>query len=872
MAWRKYGVVCLIVLIGLDCSIPLGFAQSPKRASLPDGVSVSLGSDTFQLVTQCLGVGFTSDSKQVVAISQQSVSSWVIESGASVTRWNFPRTSENARYHITADGRMLLVMQMAAEQFGTIERFELPTGKELPALKLGTGGKIRISEDGLYIFVEKSDETRIIRSETGGTVTTLSTISDIKRFQTSTDAKVFAILSYSGGVVVHQQGLPSWTLDPPMGGNYCALAVSADGKFLATAAYRTTDDDRKIALPIRIWNIAERRSILEAINTDWFGEFPHRMMFSPDARTVYAGDGGHIRGWSVATGKIVFRAEPNWGWTGNLQISPDGNYLAVCYGARPVVWDLRTGKQPNALRGHVGPVSEIAISPDGQLAATTSYARKEILLWNATSGQLLGELQAPFARSVPGASVIPGRLTINFDSNGQTLLSVNEASGTMGPLRIWDVKTQQLLREVASVERFKPQCGLTTAGLFRLTEGHAELLNLSTGKPLWRHATPKRTGECFISRDDRRVLAEDEPNHCVLWDAQTGRVLDRFDGEPLGLTADPNRYLVRQSPTEIVVRQVGVAPRVLPVAIPVTDDTSLVHAAGALLVEPATVDDRVGYRVWNLLTQQRISWCPMPIQDVEPQIFVPVNNDFARSLAVSSDGRRLAAVNERELLVWEICSGQILLNHTIEFGKPTMIRFSPNSERLFIAHAKNDLGTPVYGWDIVPEPNQPIIRAGKLTDQTIRQLDSFLGSMAPSAALAVDQFLKEPTTAFDYARAVVRPATHSEEQGYTLLIQNLSAAAYRDRASAMRNLRDAGWRAEAALREAVRATESVEAYERLSQLLVRPDYRPHRAIAILERLNTPASWKLIREIAAGKSSATTTQEAERALLRAPILP
>jgi WD40 repeat protein len=124
----------------------------------------------------------------------------------------------------------------------------------------------------------------------------------------------------------------------------------------------------------------------------------------------------------------------------HLAFSPDGKTLAVGCGEVVKLIDPRTGKEVGSLSGHARPVHSLAFSPDGKLLATGGGGHKggeqagEVRVWDAATGKPKfspawwkgGDVQA-----------------VAFSPDGKRL-----AAGGLQGLRVWDVATAKLEKEV----------------------------------------------------------------------------------------------------------------------------------------------------------------------------------------------------------------------------------------------------------------------------------------------------------------------------------------------------------------------------------------------------------------------------------------
>jgi WD40 repeat protein len=149
------------------------------------------------------------------------------------------------------------------------------------------------------------------------------------------------------------------------------ITASTDGTRVASVA----DDHR-----VLVWETATSKVVARPAPLP---EGAEAVAFSPDATTVYAGDGaGTLRAFDIATGKppSTWR-DPPFAYKGKgiaaVCVSPDGRTLYVGFGvwhddATPnpadgkiLLVDSATGKQVGELSGLTGSIISLALSSDG---------------------------------------------------------------------------------------------------------------------------------------------------------------------------------------------------------------------------------------------------------------------------------------------------------------------------------------------------------------------------------------------------------------------------------------------------------------------------------------------------------------------------
>lgn len=176
-------------------------------------------------------------------------------------------------------------------------------------------------------------------------------------------------------------------------------------------------------------------------------EAAEAVAFSPDGRTVVAGDVNDTRGvtpwrygtvvaWDVATGRVLWSRRNHAGWVHALAFSPDGRELAVGQEDGQVrIRDAHTGRLVRAVTIYGGleanalTYEALAYRPDGVLATGTWSGI--VQLWNPRTGKQLG--QSALVAQSPVSSIAFNPHVPFFATTG----------GSDGLTKLWSPKTVQ---------------------------------------------------------------------------------------------------------------------------------------------------------------------------------------------------------------------------------------------------------------------------------------------------------------------------------------------------------------------------------------------------------------------------------------------
>jgi WD40 repeat protein len=239
--------------------------------------------------------------------------------------------------------------------------------------------------------------------------------------------------AYQQRVVQRSKSLPRFLRVTP---NYKehveAVAVSPDGRLLATASEDNADDGiltgrrprERMPFIVRLWELETGRlhRSLAGIFTNVAG-----LAFSPDGTGLAANDGPAVLLCDVATGEWKQRLAGHSGDVTCLAWAADGSVLASGgQDGQLRLWDAAGGQERARLTGHAGAVHGVAFAPDSRTIASGG-ADGTVRLWSLAGSCELAALHAHHGRV----------RCVCFSADGETLATGGEDASGAGEVYLW---------------------------------------------------------------------------------------------------------------------------------------------------------------------------------------------------------------------------------------------------------------------------------------------------------------------------------------------------------------------------------------------------------------------------------------------------
>jgi RNA polymerase sigma factor (sigma-70 family) len=823
---------------------PKATAQRPQTASaaraptdaadapLPAGVLTRLGSTRLRHGDRVVDLAFLPDGKTLAAADKGSIRLWDTATGREVRRFGDGTLKSMS---LSADGKRLA---SSPEHFGPFRVWDVRTGRLVRTIDGPNWSTVVLSPDGKRLAAISANAQRsglgsavhLWDVDTGQKLHHLDKHTDIAwSLAFSPDGKRL----YSGGadctirVWDVASGREQGRIEKHHG-KVCHLTVSPDGKWLASigmhydkyhVSWRSWDTYNRVSL----WSTATLDKVRDLVGPGVANNqngFPSEgfaaVAFTPDSKTVVTtGVQNVVRLWDVATGKErqKFRLPGTMPCT--VAVSPDGSKLAVGDNVLHLL-DIKTGRDLLPQPGHQARLTAVASSGDGRTFATAGGDRT-IRLWDRSTGREVRRIDCDTAA-----------LCLGFISGGRQLVS----SGGDRHTRVWEVATGREVRRFPGVA-CDPGTGWAlspdgkTVAQALLWHKRVSLWDTRTGKE--RPTQPEREewgvmGLGF-SADSRTLLVCNGLNNVHLYTTATGKHLRGF------------KTLLRKN--NYSYRDVVFSP------------------------------DGRWMTLWSYREQPPTYHLRVHLFDTATGKEVRHFEDLGRPDAFSPDSRLLACQDrdERQINLVEVATGKRVHRLSGHEGPVRAVAFAADGRAVVTAGAD----AVALVWDLTGVAGKVVRLSPRQREQRWAEL---AGEDAAQAYRAGWALLATPQGAAFVQKRLHPAATVAAEQ-VARWIRELDDDRFEVRSAATKALEELGGRAEAALRQALKANPALEPRRRMERLLKSIDnqvlsaqqLRWLRTIAVLEGAGTPEARRLLAELAGGAAGAMRTRQAKAAVDR-----
>jgi WD40 repeat protein len=845
MAWKAGRVPILFLLPICALAAPdgnSGFAQSvdasqsaiAKRTDnygdpLPEGAVARIGTVRLRQPF-AWRVAFSPDGKMLVSGgSDKRITFWEPASGKELRSLAGHNDSVNG-IAFSKDGKLLA----SGGQDSEVLVWETATGKVLHRLKKLIPSTVAFSPDGRLLAsgginsdlrvweVASGKELQHFGGEKGYHVEALAF---------SPDGKLLA--ATGGGSRVDLWEVGTWKPTGSLQGHkerITALAFSPDGRTLYTGAFDLT---------VRFWDVARRKEILciGEVKTNVSAKDPliQSLAVAPNGKSVAAGrHDGSIFVWDTATSKELHRCKGTNLPIMSLSFSPNSKVLASGGSHGIQLWDAETGKRLDPFVETIGSPQKIVISPDAKfLAVGYDDHTLRVFDWSTRKERV----------SVTGPPYWIGDFAFSADSR---LLAFVESPFHDEPsptrIRLLDVASGKELSDFLKQKEMIRYFAFSPLGDTLAVWGLNDfvLWDVATRKETKRFKGPSNAVWALgYSPTGRIFVTAGQGDANVIWDPMAGKKMRHLSqGE------NWNGGFLAFSPDGKTVSLAGGVPR----------QVSGEDATHVVLWETATGRERL-----RLTGHKR-------------QI---------KAAAFSVDGRILASTGREEVIrLWDTATGKQIGQLTGHRGWVNSLAFSPDGKTLI----SGGPDSTILFWDMGRISVERKEVAKDLGEERLKALWADLAdSGAARAYRAIVTLTEHPGEAVSFLKGSLPQGPKADPNVIARLVSDLDDNAFAVREKASSELAKMGYRAEQALRQALRAKPSQEVQNRVNLLLGKLEdlasdpakLRILRAVEILERIGSPDARQVLhglQDAGEGVLSEDAKASLERLAKRAKNMP
>lgn len=495
---------------------------------------------------------------------------------------------------------------------------------------------------------------------------------------------------------------------------------------------------------------------------------------SPDGTTALSGGQyEELILWDLATGEII-RQREQWNEilyrdAPDIAYRPDGKTAIVLYmDMTAVLIDLETFEtlQTYGERSEgTSWLTEMALSPDGQRL----YTNADRMIYDVASGRPLAEL--PINGVTFGAGFLPDGESIVVTSPNDVRLYATRYGAEIAsiPQLLWWFEQSPNAKQLAAYWAAPPQ----------MNPCEIVVLDAATGEPIRRFGVQdapfdtigcpvgvgRPSGWFAFSPDGQTMLGGVADGLVVLWDVETGEILQRFEGHvtqivdvvfsPDGTSAITGARLCADtsacSSSEIIHWELATGQEIRRLVAP-----DITGAFTAIAISPdgtkvLSSHDAGLVLYWDLTTSEiirRIDWA-----------------GIARDVTFSPDGTTalIAGVGDTPSALIDLATGATI--HSLNAGVTSGIVFTPDGQSAISAGVRLSL------WDL--STGEEIRRYGEnnfFIVPTVRPDGTFM--VYDVNASAIRQFRMDSTDellAWTQANRFIRELTCTERETYRIM-------------------------------------------------------------------------------------------------------
>ena len=471
---------------------------------------------------------FPLDEDRLISTSQNgAITLWEISTGRRVTwkYWSLEVAGNINRLEYFDDEQLLLFTEQWAEGSGYTHYAYVYRATDFEQLHSDTLEAAAISDDGTIMAELTRQNT--VRLYSAADLSHLVDL-DVPAYPQSVglggDGSYASIECYDGTTRIISVDGPEEVAAVDLQGVNAAQAFVASDNILLRTGSRAVVLDLRTGTAINDLYPASPQPEFLLSDRHWFER-------SEDTITVR----------DYVSGDVVSQYQRDEGLFNELQVSSDGG-LAVSPAGDSIVrvWDAYTGETLVTITSTESLYKPIAFDPTGSLCAIMDRADTTIRVFSTVDGEEHAPLEGlgrPFMFDLD---------IVNIDDRPAYVAAVE--AGPAGPLKIWDLETQQLAHElVAGDQPFNTfmQIGSSSRAVLRGNDSSIRVIDVVTGEVDILYEFPDRYPfSLAIVGNDEALLTVDYRGMAILLSLQRTDTLVMFQASSGVIVPDRSRSVV----------------------------------------------------------------------------------------------------------------------------------------------------------------------------------------------------------------------------------------------------------------------------------------------------------------------------------------
>lgn len=441
-----------------------------------------------------------------------------------------------------------------------------------------------------------------------------------------------------------------------------SINYSPDGKYIVTGGA-----DKYV----RIWDAASGIEIKSYTDKDL--QNVNQVLFSPDGKKILF-SGGKLFLWDFIADKILKTFEPEK--VNSFSFSPDGSRIAVA-GKGINIFNAMLGTEVNKIdvycKYYSCDIFSVSYSPDNKKIAFGG-SDSVVYVYEIPNPKPLFKLRGHKSEIA----------AVAFSPDGKTIVS----GGKDKRIRFWDALTGNLLKE--SIGHSDPVITVAYSRdgktLMSADGGNIILWNSSSKTESKIFRNPSGCQSVAFSPDGNSLIAGNRDKSIKFWNIATGKVEKSFNGflssiTALEISADRNKIVFGGTDKSVQCLDLTTAKDIVSFREEYTTKNVCMSPDMNHVLSRNDLGD---VRLWDIKTRKNV--------------YKISNYFYGNGLDISSDGKTCVYVDDDDVVVANLITGEKITTFTIDQEDFWITKFTPDGKKIVAAGGYPDYN--LYLWEI----------------------------------------------------------------------------------------------------------------------------------------------------------------------------